>query len=114
MHHRKSGWTAPGTLLPFPCKIKGVAIVQSQQSSNGSVAGDIQRYLAEALLLGPSVGTSQPLFESGLIDSTGFVMIVSYMESRFGVVIDGDDLVPENFGTIDCMARLVESKRAAG
>ncbi|WP_448187848.1 acyl carrier protein [Azospirillum sp. sgz301742] len=88
--------------------------MQSQLSSNGTVAQDIKRYLAEELLLGPSIGTSQPLFESGLIDSTGFVMIVSYMETHFGIVIDGDDLVPENFDTIDRMAQLIESKRAAG
>lgn len=88
--------------------------MQTQLSTDRTVAEDIKHYLAEDLLLGPSIGTTQPLFESGLIDSTGFVMIVSYLETHFGVVIEGDDLVPENFETIDCMARLIESKRAAG
>lgn len=73
---------------------------------------DIQRYLAEDLLLGPTIGTAQPLFESGLIDSTSFVMIVSYLETHFGIAVAGDDLVPENFDTVESMARLVKGKRA--
>ena len=87
--------------------------MQAQLSPDRGVAEDIKRYLAEDLLLGPSIGTSQPLFESGLVDSTGFMMIVSFLETRFGIAIDGDDLLPENFGTIDSMARLITSKRAA-
>ena len=78
-----------------------------------TVAEDIQRYLAETLMLGPSVDAATPLFDAGLIDSASFVMIVSYLETRFGVAVEGDDLVPENFGTVDSMARLVETKRAA-
>lgn len=84
-----------------------------QQSSDHSVAEDIRRHLAETLMLGPSVGTSTSLFDSGLIDSTGFIMLVSYLETRFGIAVEGDDLIPENFGTIDSMARLIEEKRTA-
>ena len=87
--------------------------MECQTSPDRTIAEDIRRHLADTLMLGPAVGPSTPLFESGLIDSTGFVMIVSYLETRFGIAVEGDDLVPENFGTIESIARLVESKRAA-
>lgn len=78
-----------------------------------SIAGDIHRHLTDTLLLGPAAGVTQPLFDSGLIDSAGFVMLVSFLEDRFGIILDGDDLVPENFDTVDRMAALVERKHAA-
>lgn len=87
----------------------------AEPTTEAEVAGSLQRYIAEAILLAPSArpDTAQSLFDSGLIDSASFLMIVGFIEDRFAVVVDGDDLEPENFATIDAIAALVAAKCAA-
>lgn len=50
----------------------------------------------------------RPLIESGVIDSMGVFHLVSFLEDEFGVQVEDEDLVVENFQTINTIARLVE------
>jgi acyl carrier protein len=52
-----------------------------------------------------------PLIENNLIDSLGIFHIVSFLEREFDVEVLDEELIPEHFGTIGSIARLVESKR---
>lgn len=54
-----------------------------------------------------------PLLEKEVLDSMGIFQVVSFLESEFGIEVDDEDLVPDNFGTIDLIANLVESKQAS-
>ncbi len=54
-----------------------------------------------------------PLLEKDILDSMGIFQVVSFLEAEYGIDIDDEDLVPDNFGTIDGIARLVESKQGA-
>ena len=49
----------------------------------------------------------------GIIDSLGIMKLVQFLEAEFGVVIDDDELLPENFETLDAIQKLTESKKAA-
>jgi acyl carrier protein len=53
-----------------------------------------------------------PLLEKGVIDSAGIFQVVSFVETEFGVEIANEELVPEHFGTLGGISRLVESKRS--
>ena len=55
-----------------------------------------------------------PLLEAHVLDSMGIFDLVTHLEQRYGVEIFDEELVPENFGTVAAIARLVESKRGAG
>ena len=46
--------------------------------------------------------------EDGFLDSFDVVTIVSELEKAFGVVIDGVEIIPENFETADKISELVE------
>ena len=52
------------------------------------------------------------LLESGLIDSTGVLELVEFLESRFGIAVDDADLVPENLDSIDRICRFLSRKGA--
>jgi acyl carrier protein len=52
------------------------------------------------------------LLEKGVIDSAGIFQVVSFVETEFGVEIANEELVPEHFGTLGGISRLVESKRS--
>ena len=44
-----------------------------------------------------------PLLESDIIDSTGVMELVFFIADEFGIEAAPEDLVPENFNTIDGM-----------
>ena len=47
------------------------------------------------------------LIDDKIIDSLTLTALISELESEFGIEIDMDDIVPENFNTVDAMAELV-------
>jgi acyl carrier protein len=56
------------------------------------------------------------LLESGIIDSLGILELVTFLEQQFGIQVEDDELVPENFQTTGTLAAFVERKggRSAG
>lgn len=52
--------------------------------------------------------TSDDLFESGVIDSLGFLTIISFIEQHFEITISDEDVIPENFASIEAMTSYVE------
>jgi acyl carrier protein len=53
---------------------------------------------------------SDHLLESGVLDSLGVLDLVSFVEQEFFVHVADDELVPENFQSIDRIAAFIESK----
>ncbi len=53
------------------------------------------------------------LIENHVVDSMGLLMLVSFLEERFGVQLADEELIPEHFGTLASIARLIERKLAA-
>jgi acyl carrier protein len=51
-----------------------------------------------------------PLVEQGIVDSLGILRLVAFLENEFEVKINPDDVILENFGTIDAMKRFVAAK----
>ena len=45
--------------------------------------------------------------EEGMLDSFDLVTLVSELDSTFGISIDGVDILPENFSSIDAIAALL-------
>ena len=53
------------------------------------------------------------LLDSGLIDSTGVLELITFLEAEFGITIDDTEVVPENLDSIGRIAAFVASKQAA-
>lgn len=53
-----------------------------------------------------------PLIERGTLDSLGIFQLVSFIENEFGVEVRDEELVRDNFGTLNDITALVEAKRA--
>lgn len=45
--------------------------------------------------------------EEGMLDSFDLVTLVSELDSTFGISIDGVDILPENFSSVDAIAALL-------
>lgn len=61
-----------------------------------------------------SLADEDQLFSRGVIDSLQLVEIIERFQSELGIEIDGEDLSPENFGSVAAMARFLERKQAGG
>lgn len=53
------------------------------------------------------------LLEQGIVDSTGILEVVTFIEDTFGITVDDADMTPENLDTINGIAAYVMSKRPA-
>lgn len=60
----------------------------------------------------PRFGRTVDLFEGGYVDSVGMVELLAFVEEELGVTLSDEDLLSDEFTTIDGMARLI-SVRAA-
>lgn len=52
--------------------------------------------------------TSEDYIEDGLLDSFDIVSLVSMLEEKFDIIVDGLDIVPEYFESAEAIADLVE------
>lgn len=58
--------------------------------------------------------TSEDYIEDGYLDSFDVVTIIDELEKEFGVIVDGLEVIPENFCNVDAIEALVNKseKRA--
>ena len=59
-----------------------------------------------------SFGDATSLLEHGVIDSTGVLELVSFVEAEYGIAVADEDIVPANFDSIAALAGFVARKRA--
>jgi methoxymalonate biosynthesis acyl carrier protein len=71
---------------------------------------EIRRWLQENVTGSREVSDDHPLIENGVLTSLQTVELVMFMEDRFGVLIEDEELNEENFGSIKAIAGLVASK----
>ena len=45
--------------------------------------------------------------EEGMLDSFDMVNLVSELDETYGISIDGIDILPENFSSVDAIAKLL-------
>jgi acyl carrier protein len=50
------------------------------------------------------------LIETGIIDSLGIQILLAYLESTYSIKISDDELLPENFETIDAIDQFIRQK----
>ena len=77
------------------------------------VTQQIRAFIVENFLLGKDSGfdNAESLLESGIIDSTGIMHVVAFLEESFGIAIDDDDLIADNLDSVERIAGFVERKR---
>ena len=53
------------------------------------------------------------LLERGIVDSTGMLEIVMFIEEHFGIRMKDEEMVPENLDSVSNIAKFIEWKRQA-
>jgi acyl carrier protein len=53
------------------------------------------------------------LLDHGIIDSTGVLEVIMFIETTFGVSVEDIEMVPENLDSIEHIARFVSRKKGS-
>jgi len=72
----------------------------------------VREFIVQDFLFGRDNGfaSSESFLESGMIDSTGILQLVAFLEETFGIKVEDAELVPENLDSLENIGRLLESK----
>jgi acyl carrier protein len=86
-------------------------------SKGGSIVMTILENIEKVLLTEIAVGLDkksldpdEDLLEQAIIDSLGLMKLIDYMEKTFGINIADEQIVPENFQSLNSMVKLVEQQ----
>lgn len=71
-----------------------------------------ERFLASAGL--ERVQAEESFMENGIIDSTGVLELVHFLEETFGIKIEDDELIPDNLDSIRKIVAFMERKTSIG
>ena len=77
--------------------------------------GMIRQYIVTELIKDKkqaNLKDSDSLIESGIVDSLGIMKLIGFLEDKINIQVSDDELVPENFSSVDSIAALVLGKQA--
>lgn len=76
----------------------------------------VKAFVVENFLFGdhthPLAG-SDSLIENGIIDSTGVLELVAFLEERFEIIMADAEIVPDNLDSLDRIVSFIASKATA-
>jgi len=72
----------------------------------------IRSFIIENFLFGDDNGLKDEtsLLDEGIIDSTGVLELVTYLEEEFEIEVEDEELIPENLDSISNIAVYLEEK----
>ena len=75
---------------------------------------DVRSFIVENFLFGDgdSLEGDTSFLESGIIDSTGILELVMFLEETYGVKIEDEELEPENLDNLNNVKQFLEKKTA--
>jgi acyl carrier protein len=74
----------------------------------------IRVFIVENFLFGRAngLGDDSSFLDEGIIDSTGILELVSFLEEQYDIRVEDEELVPENLDSINNVVAYLERKTA--
>jgi acyl carrier protein len=78
-------------------------------------ARDVRRFIASDYLLGRDDGLSDDasFLDEGILDSTGVLQLIAYLEETYAITVENDEVVPDNLDSVNKIAAFLDRKLAA-
>src|SRR5262245_43084722 len=72
----------------------------------------IRTFVVDNYLFGEEgkLGNDDSFMESGIIDSTGILELVRFLESTFGITVADEELIPDNLDSINKIVAFLQAK----
>ena len=87
----------------------------SSDPTDPTLPARIREFIAKELLFNPDgfpYADDTSFLEEGIVDSLGVMELVGFVQKEFGLLVDQDEVLPDNFGSVALLAAYVERKRA--
>ena len=81
-----------------------------------SIEEILRKYILENYLFTDDeseLNNSDSFLDLGIIDSTGIMEVVLFIEMEFDIEVDDEELLPENLDTIDNLVKFISNKQIA-
>jgi len=77
--------------------------------SEEKISGRIIDYMSETFprVDAATLSPGTDLIEEGIVDSFGLIEIVSFIQREFNITVNDDDILPENFITVEAMTNYI-------
>jgi acyl carrier protein len=89
--------------------------LQQERNEMSDITRDIKEFVVSNFLYGQdghNLAADQSFLENGIIDSTGVLELVAFLEQRFGISIADRELLPENLDSLQNASAFVSRKLA--
>lgn len=72
----------------------------------------VRQYIVDTLLLGDGSNFTDAasLLDTGILDSTGAMELVAFLEETFGISIGDSEIIADNLDSVDRIGALIERK----
>lgn len=79
----------------------------------GEAITDIRNFVIENFLFGDDTGLedSTSFRDEGIVDSTGVLELVAFIETNFDVQVEGSEYIPDNLDSIEKIAAFITKKK---
>jgi len=78
--------------------------------------GEIRSYIVDTFLYGQddnSLGDDSSFLEKGIIDSTGVLELVSFIQEKYTIQVHDEEILPDNFDSLRKLSAFIIRKRSA-
>ena len=75
----------------------------------------IRRFVEDNFLMGSrgqSFADDASFMEHHIIDSTGFLELITFIEEKYGIVVEEDEMLPENLDSLKAISAYLSRKLA--
>lgn len=72
----------------------------------------IRKFIIENFLFGSGngLGDDDSFLDKGIIDSTGVLELVAFLEEQCGIKVKDEELIPENLDSVNNLVTFIENK----
>jgi len=80
-----------------------------------NIQDDVRSFVIDTFLFGEDDGLrdDSSFLAEGIVDSTGIMQLVSFLQERYRVSIEDEELIPDNLDSIKRVAAFIEEKMRA-
>jgi acyl carrier protein len=74
---------------------------------------EIRQFIVDNFLYGQdddTLGDEVSFLGKGIIDSTGILELISFIEEKYSISIDDEELIPDNFDSLNKLSTFVSNK----
>lgn len=86
---------------------------QAIDSIETEIKKRIKQFIKDNFLLGndAAFNDSDSFMGKGIVDSTGILEVVSFVEETFSIKIEDEELLPDNLDSINNLATFIKTKQ---